>query len=342
MEKLSSKSTGTGRLKALIGRRETLTFGILIVIWVLLSLINKNYATLNNLCSIMNTLSFYGIITVGLSFVLIQGDKDMSTGGSAGFAAVFGTALMLNTRCMGLQGTQSEWVGIIICMLLTMIVGMIIGSITAVMVVTMNLPAFIATTAMRYVLQGCIMIVTSGAYVYPLPDKFNAISNIGIPIGGNMISIYFIIMVILLVTAGLILRFTKYGRSVYATGSNRISAQLAGIKINKVRYANYIALHALTALSGLLNATYIQQGSPNIGRDWELTAVAACAIGGIKMSGGAGNMPGLLIGLFTLFSINSAIAYIGINTFLQDVVIGIVLLIIVVTDKIAEQKKIKA
>ncbi len=345
MEKTSIETNKKSFADAAISffrKREVLTFGILIAIWIILSIFNKNYASLNNLCSIMKTLSFYGIITVGLSFVLIQGDKDMSTGGGAGFAAVLGTAMMLNTRCMGLQGTPQEWIGIALCMLITMCIGALIGAVNAIMVVRMDLPAFIATTAMRYVLQGCIMVVTSGSYVYPLPESFISLNKVGIPIGGNIISVYFLIMIVLLVAGGLILKYTKYGRSVYATGSNRISAQLAGINTARVRFTNYMVLGALVALAGLLNASYIAQGSPNIGRDWELTVVAACAIGGIKMSGGAGNMVGLIIGLFALFSINSAIAYIGINTFLQDVVIGVILVLIVISDKVTEKQKIRA
>lgn len=337
-----SNKTASEKLRTFLRRREVLTFGILAAIWVILSLFNENYATINNLCTIMRTLSFFGIIAVGLSFVLVQGDKDMSTGGSAGFSAVFGTAMMLNTRCMGMQDTSREWLGVLICVLLTMCIGMLIGAVTAGMVVTMNLPPFIATTAMRYILQGCIMIVTVGAYVYPLPKSFNAINNLGIPVGNSKISVYFLIMLAFLIILGFVMTRTKYGRSVYASGSNRISAQLAGIHTTRVRYTNYIILHALCALAGMLNASYITQGSPNIGRDWELTAVAACAMGGISMKGGSGNMVGLLIGLFALFSINSAIAYIGINTFLQDVVIGVVLLAIVVLEQVQSKRKIKA
>ena len=338
---MSNKMT-LEKINAFLRRREVLTFGILIAIWVILSLFNENYATLNNLCTIMRTLSFFGIIAVGLSLVLVQGDKDMSTGGSAGFSAVFGTAMMLNTRCMGMQDTPREWLGVLICVLITMCVGMLIGALTATLVVTMNLPPFIATTAMRYILQECIMIVTAGAYVYPLPASFNALNNVGIPLGKAKISLYFLIMLVFLVILGVVMIRTKYGRSIYAVGSNRISAQLAGINTTRVRYTNYIILHALCALSGMLNASYITQGSPNIGRDWELTAVAACAMGGISMKGGSGNMVGLLIGLFALFSINSAIAYIGINTFLQDVVIGVVLLAIVVLEQVQSKRKIKA
>ena len=328
--------------KKLLKRSEFMVFCILVVIWVALSMINKNYGTLNNLAAIMKTLSFYGIIAIGLSFVIIQGDGDVSTGASAGFSAVLGTALMVETQCMGMLGTPNEWLGILICTIITMMIGAVIGAGNAWMVAKFNMPPFIATVAMQYVLNGLKMVITNGSYVYPLPNVLLKFVKLGIAMPKGKIAVSFIIMMILLVIAHIVLSYTTYGRSVYATGSNRIMAQLSGVKTNKVRFTNYMVLHALVALVGVLNAGYLKQGSPGIGTDWHLTIMAACAIGGIKFSGGSGNMIGLLIGLFTLFSINSAIAYIGINTFLQDVVIGLILMIIVVSDRVRSNRKVRA
>lgn len=329
-------------LKKLLRRSEFMVLCMLAVIWVVLTAVNKNYGTINNFCSIMKTLSFYGIIAVGLSFVIIQGDSDISTGASAGFSAVLGTALMVETRCMGMAGTSGEWLGVVLCTLLTMAFGALIGAGNATMVVRFNMPPFIATVAMQFVLNGLKMVITNGAYVYPLPDSLLKFAKLGIPLGRSKIAISFLIMLALLLVAHFILCRTTYGRSVYATGSNRIMAQLSGVKTNCLRYQNYMVLHALVALVGVLNAGYLKQGSPGIGTDWHLVIMAACAIGGIKFSGGAGNMIGLLIGLFTLFSINSAIAYIGINTFLQDVVIGLILMLIVVSDRLRSNQKVHA
>jgi len=329
-------------LKKLLKRSEFMVFCILIAIWVILSSINKNYGTLNNLAAIMKTLSWYGIIAVGLSFVIIQGDSDVSTGASAGFSAVFGTALMLETSCMGMLGTPNEWIGVAICTMIAMVVGAIIGMGNAVMVVRFNMPPFIATVAMQYVLNGLKMVITSGAYVYPLPASLISFVKLGIAMPKGKIAVSFLILIGLMIIAHIVLTHTTYGRSVYATGSNRIMAQLSGVKTNQLRFANYMVLHALVALVGVLNAGYMKQGSPGIGTDWHLTIMAACAIGGIKFSGGSGNMIGLLIGLFTLFSINSAIAYIGINTFLQDVIIGLILMVIMVSDRVRSNQKIRA
>ena len=259
-------------LKKLLKRSEFMVFCILLVIWLALSIINRNYATLNNLAAIMKTMSWYGIIAVGLSFVIIQGDGDVSTGASAGFSAVFGTALMVETSCMGMMGTSNEWIGVLLCTLIAMALGTLIGMGNAVMVVRFNMPPFIATVAMQYVLNGLKMVITSGAYVYPLPDSLIQFMKLGIAMPKGKIAISFMILIVLLAIAHLVLTYTTYGRSVYATGSNRIMAQLSGVKTNRVRYTNYMVLHAMVAIVGILNAGYMKQGSPGIGTDWQRAA----------------------------------------------------------------------
>ena len=328
-------------LSKILRKHETLIFIILICVWVILSLINKNYATTNNLCAILKTMSFYGIIAVGLSFVIISGDSDISTGASAGFGAVFGTAVMLETRCFGMMDTPTEWLGIILCTMVAMAFGLLVGFGNATMVVKLNMPPFIATCAMQYVLNGLKMVITSGAYVYPLPKSLVSFMRLSVPLGKGKLSIIFFVFIFILGIALFIQNYTTTGRNVYAIGSNRIMASLSGLKTNRIRYRNYMVLHALAAMVGVLNAGYVKQGATNIGQDWHLTIMATCAIGGIKFSGGSGNMIGLLIGTFTLFSINNAIAYIGINTFLQDVVIGFILLVVVVSDSIRTNRKIR-
>lgn len=329
-------------LKKLLNKHEVLITILLLFIWVTFSLVNKNYLTVNNFASILKTMSFYGIIAVPLSFVIMQGNSDISTGASAGFSAVFGTALMLETDCMGLLGTSNEGLGVVLCILVTMLVGALIGAGNALMVVKYKMPPFIATCGMQYVLNGLKMVITGGTYVYPLPEALTEFVRIAVPLGKSKIVIYFFIFLAVLIIAHLILKYTTYGRSVYAIGSNRIVAELSGIKATRVCFINYMVLHALVALVGVMNAGYLSQGTPSIGTDWHLTIMAACAIGGIKFSGGAGNMLGLLIGCFTMFSMNTAIAYTGASTFLQDVLIGVVLMLILIFDGIRSNQKVRA
>lgn len=339
---VTDKSKTVGFIKSVIVRREFLTFGILLLIWIVLSLINQSYATLLNFSTTLQTLSFFGIVSVGLSLVIMQGDTDLSVGASAGLSSLFASILMVETNSMGMGGTNLAWLGFLICLIITMSVGMLIGMFNAIMVVRLNLPTFIATVGMKYLLDGFKLVLSGGYYVYPLPKQLLAAGQFKIIIGELTIGSSVILLFVLLVIVHIVLNHTKFGRNILSTGSNKLAAQLAGIKTNQVRFQNYMILHALCSLAGVLNAGYISQAATSIGTNWELIAISGCAIGGIKMTGGAGNMTGLIIGLFTLFSVSSAIAYIGINTFLQDVLVGVVLLAIVVFEKQSEKRKVKA
>ena len=149
-------------------------------------------------------------------------------------------------------------------------------------------------------------------------------------------------MLALIIASELILRFTTFGRSIYATGSNTQAAKLSGINTSRVRYISLMVVSVLAAFAGSMNAAYIGQGSIQVGTDWEMMVIATCVIGGVNMSGGAGNLVGVFIGLFIINTLNSAIAMMGVNPFLQEVLLGIMLMAIVAIDAFREKRKIKA
>lgn len=338
----TNKSTAkTGGLRRALEKQEVLLVIFLAVIWVALTLANSGWMTAGNLLTITKNLSFYGIIAVGMSFILIAGDADISVGSTAAFGAVFSTWLMLSTKCFGMMDTAKEGWGLLICVLITMAVAAVVGFLNSVMVVRMNLPPMIATVATKYSLQGVVMIITNGTPVYPLPKVFNEFGKMGIVFEENTLSIYFIFMVVLMLVAEFLLRRTNFGRNIYATGSNRQAAKLSGINTNKVRTINYMIVAALAALSGSLNAAYIMQGSTQIGLGWEMIVIASCAVGGVKMSGGAGSMLGVFISLFIINSLYSAIPMLGINTFFQEVLIGVLVIVMVALDVYRSNRKVR-
>ncbi len=329
-------------LKRIFQKQEVLLFCVLIVLWLALGLSNEGFATAGNLLTIIKSLSFYGIIAVGMAFIMITGDADISVGSTAAFGAVFSCWMMLSTKCFGMMNGSTEWLGVVLCVLVTMVVAAVVGFLNAFMVVRLNLPPFIATVATKYSLQGVVMIITNGTPVYPLPETFNVFGKAGIAIGESNLSVFFLILVALMIIAEFLLRRTNFGRNIYATGSNRQAAKLSGINTDKVRFMNYIIVAVLAALSGALNAAYIAQGSTQIGQGWEMIVIASCAVGGIKLSGGGGNMLGVFISLFIINTLYSAIAMLGINTFLQEVVVGVMVIVIVALDVYRSSRKVRA
>ena len=330
------------RLVKLLTCHEAILLYVLAAIFIILRIANEGFTSAGNLMTIIKTLSFFGIIAAGMGVVIINGDFDISLGAVAAFGSVFSTWLMLKTKCFGMMETPNEALGCALCVLVCVCVAFFIGFLNACMMVKLKLPAMIATVAMKYTLQGVVLIFTNGTPVYPLPVSFDTFGKAGIPIGDSKLTYFFFIMLGLLILSECILRFTTFGRNVYATGSNRQSAILSGINTDLVRFIPLMVTSGLAAFSGSMNAAYIGQGSVTIGADWEMMVIATCAIGGIKMSGGAGSLIGVFIGLFIINSLNSAIAMLGINAFLQDVILGFILIIIIALDIRSASQKVKA
>lgn len=316
----------------------------LIVLVGVFALINPVFVSEANIFSLLKTLAFYGIVAVGETLIIIGGDIDISVGSTAGFGAVFSAFLMMKYNCFGMLGTPNEWIGVLLCMIITILVCSIVGFVNAGLVVNLKLPPFIATIATLYVVRGAIMVVTNGNPIYPLPSFFmDGIGRFQIPLsklGG--ISLPFIFFIGFVILFEFLLRKTNFGRNIYATGSNSEVAKLSGINTNKVRFMNFIITSMLAALSGMFVAAFTRQGYPPIGQGWELQIIAATAIGGIGLTGGSGAVIGTLVGIFIMGVLNNGLVVIGINTFMQSMVIGIIILIAVYMDILRGKRKVRS
>jgi ribose transport system permease protein len=319
----------------------------LVVLVLFFYFFNHGFLSAPNIFSVMKVMAFYGIVGVGETLVILGGDIDISVGSVAGFGAVFSTFLMMKFNCFGLLNTPYEWIGVIGFMIITIAVCSLVGFLNAFLIVDMKMPAFIVTIATLWAVRGAVMVVTNGNPIYPLPKFFmdtigtNAqipIVKVGTEVLG--ISLPFIIFILLIVVFEILLRRSKFGRNIYATGSNREVAKLAGINTRKVRYINFIILSMLAGLSGMLVAAFTRQGYPPIGDGWEMMIIAGCAIGGIALAGGYGSLIGTLIGVFIMNIVNNGLVMVGINTFLQQTVQGIIILIAVYADIIRRNRKV--
>jgi len=318
----------------------------LILLIVIFSCLNSGFYSLPNIFSVLKTLAFYGIVAVGMTLLIIGGDIDISVGSTAGFAAVFSTFIMMQFNCFGMLDTPNEWIGVFICMIITLGICSLVGILNAFLIVDFKLPAFIATIATLYVVRGAIMVVTNGNPIYPLPKFFmDDIGRFQIPItkvGEELIgiSLPIIVFIVLVIVFEIVLRRTKFGRNVYATGSNIEVAKLAGINTRRVRYINFIITAMLAALSGMLVAAFTRQGYPPIGQGWEMQIIAAAAVGGIAMTGGSGSMIGTLLGVLIMNIVNNGLVMMNIDTFVQQAVQGVIILVAVYVDIVRRNRKV--
>lgn len=338
------KTRAPGVVQRLLAFPETNIFLALLVMVVAFRCLAPEFLSDANVFSVLKTLSFYGIVAVGETLVMIGGDIDISVGSTAGLGAVLSTYLMMESDCLGMLGTNLEWVGVLLCMVATLAVCSLVGLVNAVLVVKLRIPAFIATISTLYSVRGMIMVVTKGNPIYPLPpffvDFFGGYEWKVTEIGG--ISLPFMLFIALAAVFEFVLRKIKFGRNLYATGSNRDVAELSGINTNRIRFANYIVTAMLAALAGMLVAAFTKQGYPPIGLGWELWIVAATVIGGIGLKGGVGSVIGAVLGMFIMNVLNNGLVMLKINTFIQQSILGVIILAAVYLDIRRRNRKVSS
>lgn len=301
-------------LGKIFGIREMGVIIPLIVAAIIFSFGN-NFMTVGNMTDVLRTTSFTFITAIGMTYLMISGGWDLSVGAVYALSGVVCGLLM------------SAGIPIPLAIVLSLLVGVVVGSINGFFVQVVNLNPFIATMATMYLARGFVLGFQKGQAVYPLPDSFNVIGQGNLTIGSIGIPYVVVIAIVLGVIATLVLRYTVYGRMLFAVGGNVESARLAGIPTNKIRFSAYVLTGVLAALTGILMAARLGSGQPNVGSGFEMTVIAACVIGGVSLAGGVGKIYGAFLGAVFMAMISNGMTIIKVSSYWQQLVLGIVLLL---------------
>ena len=283
----------------------------LIVLVVVFTWLNPLFLSPVNIGTMLRATAYVGIIGVGMAICLISGVIDLSVGATAALSSVlFG--LML--RDYG----QSLLVAVLACIAC----GIVIGIVNAFVILKLKVNPFITTISTMFVIRSIASWASNGYSVYPLPDGILSIGEAK-PLG---VSWAFWIFIGFAILAELVLRFSLFGLLLRAVGSDREVARCTEVNVTQVNTVGLVVVSVLAVVAGIAISCMTNAGSPTVGSGWEFTAITACAIGGVSLFGYHGNMFGLFCGIAVIQVINNGIVMIGINPYLQGVVIGAILL----------------
>jgi len=225
-------------------------------------------------------------------------------------------------------------------MIIGLLVGVVCGLINGLLITKLKLPPFIATLGMMMVARGVALTITN-ANALPAPEGFGELGN-GTVFGTGAqfpgISYPVLIMIAVALTFGFILSKTRIGRYTYAIGSNEEAARLSGIKVSQVKIVNYVFSGLLAALVGIILASRMITSQPNSASGYELNAIAAAVIGGTSLMGGVGTVGGTVIGSFIIGILTVGLTMAGANYFMQQIVIGLVVIGAVTVDQLRGRK----
>ena len=313
---LNTTNGMTVRLKSL--SQGIAPFLFLILIAAFLSIASENFLSMQNILTILLQISVVGIIAVGQTMVMITAGIDLSVGGIVGLAGVVTTLLIAN---FGVPIGAACLAGVA--------VGLLCGIVNGGLVVTINMPPFIATLGTMSVTRGLALVLTGGVAVYELPEAFAWLGNgtlLGIPVP-------VLILVVVTVLVAVVLRKTSLGRYAYAIGSNVEAARMSGINVARQLVYVYAICGALSGLAGVILASRIVTGQPTAGLSYELDAIAACVIGGTSLFGGVGTALGSVTGAGLMGLIRNGSNLLNVSAFWQQIVIGVIIWIAVAWDQ---------
>ncbi|SES39489.1 ABC transporter permease [Rhizobium sp. NFR03] len=292
--------------------------GLLLFLWLLLGLSTNSFWTSNNISNLLRQGAMTAILAVGQTFVIITAGIDLSVGAVVGFSSVTIAWLMAHGVPL--------WPSIGI----TLLIGVLIGAFHAFGIVRMGLPAFIITLATLTSLRGIGLLITNGSTISITDESFANFSRadfLGVP------SLFWMVIVVA-IPAFVFLHLSRWGRYLFAVGSNREAARLSGVNVERTIYLAYILSSTCAAFVGILLASRIGIGNATQAEGWELQAIASSVIGGTSLFGAVGSVHGPLLGAFILATINNGANLLNLNSFWQRIITGALIIIIVYFDQL--------
>lgn len=286
-------------------------FAVLVLV---LSFTSESFLTTSNILNILRQVSIIGIISIGMSFVIITGGIDLSVGSIMALSAVVAASF----------AQADHHYPLLIPILIGMLVGLGCGVVNGVAVAKWKVTPFIVTLGMMTAARGLAMVYTDGRPVIGLSDGYNQIGTGSIPV------IVFLIVILLGV---FLLNFTVFGRYIFATGGNEQSARLSGIHVTSIKIGVYSIAGLLAGIAGIVLSSRIMSGSPVLGQGYELDAIAAVVIGGTSLFGGVGSVLGTVMGVLIIGVMNNGLDLLNVSSYYQQILKGIIIVIAVLLDK---------
>jgi inositol transport system permease protein len=290
-------------------------FTILIAVFLISALLNRNFVSPANLSNILKQNSVIAILAFGETMLIIAGLIDLANGAVLALAGVLAVAVYKATGSLLLASAVGLGIGVL-C-------NMVSGMLTSLF----RTPPFIATLAVMTMARGLVLLYTAGQSIYQIGGFVvlgqGTLFYIPIPI---------IFMVLILLATWYILNHTRLGRSLYAIGGNEEAANASGIQVSRSKFATYIINGILVGLAGVIFMSRNNAGLPAAAQGYEFEALTAAVIGGTSFSGGIGTAMGTLAGAFIVGILNNIMNLLGVNSYIQQIIKGIIIALAVIMD----------
>ncbi len=319
MSKVDSK-----KLKSILG-----SYGIIFVLILLVAVfasLSPRFLLPDNIFNILRQVSIVGIISVGMTFVMLTGGIDLSCGSVVGASCV-GAALLM---------TKAGMHPVLACLVMVAF-GTLLGLANAFFISQLKVPPFIATLGMMTSVRGIAYIITGGLPVFGFNRSFTVLGQ------GywGVVPIPVIVMLIVFAFGIVFLSKTRLGRHIYGVGGNEEASRLSGVHVKKIKYLVYGLAGFMSSLAGVVLLARVNSGQPNAGAGYEMDVITGVVLGGVSMSGGQGRLIMVVVGVMIMGILTNGMTMLTINEYVQQFVKGMVLIGAVALDSLIKSQKAK-
>jgi ribose/xylose/arabinose/galactoside ABC-type transport system permease subunit len=292
----------------------------LLVLIIVMTIASPSFLNVTNIFNILKQNAVYGVLAVGMTFVIVTGGIDLSVGSIVAITACFATKLA--------QDGTTLPVGV--AMLVGLLVGLACGVFSGFFIAYTGVPAFIATLATQQIARGIVYVFTDGRPITGVSDSYKYIGSAAWGVVPVMVVIY----ALFLVAGTFLLKYSKYGRHVYAVGGNKRAALVSGINVKRTEFLVYVICGICAAVGGLMLSSRVQTGQPAGGEGYEMEAITAAVIGGASLSGGKGTIFGSFIGLLVVAILTNGLDLLNVSSYYQEIIKGVIILLAVLADRV--------
>lgn len=291
----------------------------LVFLVLIITILNPSFLSVNNLMNLLRQVSVNGFIAFGMTFVILTGGIDLSVGSTLALSGAITASFI------------ADGFNPLVAMAIGILTGAILGAINGVLISKGGMAPFISTLATMTIYRGATLVFTDGNPITGIGDSnlFNFIGRgylLGIPFPVILMFICYLLLFVLL-------HQTTFGRKTYAIGGNEKAAKIAGVKIDKIKILIYTISGVMASISGIILTSRLNSAQPTAGNAFEMDAIAAVVLGGTSLSGGRGRIFGTLVGALIIGTLNNGLNLLGVSSFYQQIVKGLVIVVAVLMDR---------
>ncbi len=297
---------------------------IMVLMMIVCAFLNDKFLTVTNLSNILRQICVFALLAFGESILLISGNIDLAAGSTVAFVSCVSVFVYIGTGSM------------LLSIIVAIVAGAVVNFASGLFTVYFKIPGFIATLGMQSAVRGLAYLITGGTSITKIDPGFKVLGQgqvFGIP---NSIIVMFICAFILWV----LLERTKLGRSFYAIGGNKEAARASGININKTILLSFLLSGCFIGLASVVYASRINAGMPASAVGYEGTGLTSAIIGGVGFAGGTGSAWGIIIGALVLGIINNILNLLGIPSYIQNIVYGLLIVVAVGLDTLTRSRRV--